>query len=79
MSRLGAKDRDALVLRFFENKNCAEVGTALGASEDAAKMRVNRALEKLRKFFTKRGVSFSGGDCRGDFRQFGAGRARGAG
>jgi RNA polymerase sigma factor (sigma-70 family) len=57
MERLGQKDHDALVLRFFENKNFAEVGAALGASEDAAKMRVNRALEKLRKFFTKRGVS----------------------
>ena len=45
------------MLRFFENKNFAEVGAALGASEDAAKMRVNRALEKLRKFFTKRGVT----------------------
>ncbi len=42
---------------FFENKNFAEVGAALGASEDAAKMRVSRALEKLRKFFTKRGVN----------------------
>ena len=41
----------------MKNKNFAEVGAALGASEDAAKMRVNRALEKLRKFFTKRGVS----------------------
>jgi uncharacterized protein (TIGR03435 family) len=48
------------VLRFFENKNLSEVGLALGASEDAAKMRVNRALEKLRKFFTKRGVALSG-------------------
>ena len=57
MDQLGQKDHDALVLRFFENKNFAEVGAALGASEDAAKMRVNRALEKLRKFFTKRGVS----------------------
>jgi RNA polymerase sigma factor (sigma-70 family) len=56
MDKLGQKDHDALVLRFFENKNFAEVGAALGASEDAAKMRVNRALEKLRKFFTKRGV-----------------------
>jgi len=36
-----------------------EVGAALGASEDAAKMRVNRALEKLRKIFAKRGVTFS--------------------
>ena len=56
MDKLGQKDHDALVLRFFENKNFAEVGTALGASEDAAKMRVNRALEKLRKFFGRRGV-----------------------
>ncbi len=59
MEQLGQKDHDALVLRFFENKNFAEVGAALGASEDAAKMRVNRALEKLRKFFTKRGVTLS--------------------
>jgi uncharacterized protein (TIGR03435 family) len=57
MEKLGQKDHDALVLRFFENKTFAEVGATLGASEDAAKMRVNRAVEKLRKFFTKRGVS----------------------
>ena len=57
MERLGRKDHDALVLRFFENRNFKEVGTALGASEDAAKMRVSRALGKLRKFFAKRGVS----------------------
>ena len=57
MAQLGEKDHDAVVLRFFENKNFEEVGAALGASEDAAKKRVNRALEKLRKFFTKRGVS----------------------
>jgi uncharacterized protein (TIGR03435 family) len=57
MDKLGRKNHDALVLRFFENKNFAEVGAALGASEDAAKMRVQRALEKLRKIFTKRGVT----------------------
>jgi RNA polymerase sigma factor (sigma-70 family) len=59
MGRLGEKDRNAIVLRFFENKNLSEVGAALGTSEDAAKMRVNRALEKLRKIFTKRGVALS--------------------
>lgn len=53
---LGANDRDAIVLRFFEKWSMAEVGAALGASEDATRMRVNRALEKLRKFFNKRGV-----------------------
>ena len=57
MEKLGQKDHDAVVLRFFEGRNFKEVGAALGASEDAAKMRVNRALDKLRKFFTKRGVS----------------------
>jgi uncharacterized protein (TIGR03435 family) len=56
MEQLGKKEHDALVLRFFEGKNFKEVGAALGASEDTARMRVNRALEKLRKFFTKRGV-----------------------
>lgn len=59
LSRLGEKDRNAVVLRFFENKNLQEVGLALGASEAAAKMRVNRALEKLRKIFTRRGVTLS--------------------
>ena len=57
MEQLGQKDHDAVVLRFFEGRNFREVGAALGASEDAAKKRVNRALEKLRKFFTKHGVS----------------------
>ena len=59
IDRLGEKDRNAIVMRFFENKNLSEVGVALGSSEDAAKMRVNRALEKLRKYFTKRGVIHS--------------------
>ena len=56
MLRLGQTDRDALVLHFFEGRNLKEVGTILGASEGATKMRVNRAVEKLRLFFTKRGV-----------------------
>lgn len=56
LGRLGEKDRDALALRFFEGREFAEVGIALGTSEDAAKMRVNRALDKLRKFFARRGV-----------------------
>ena len=59
LDKLGSRDRDAIALRFFENKSFAEVGQATGASEDAAKVRVNRALEKLRKIFTKRGVTLS--------------------
>jgi hypothetical protein len=44
------------VLRFFEAKKMNEVGAALGVNEEAAKKRVNRAVEKLRLYFTKRGV-----------------------
>ena len=53
---LGEADRRAILLRFYEGRNLRDVGAALGASEDAAKKRVNRAVEKLRNFFTKRGV-----------------------
>jgi uncharacterized protein (TIGR03435 family) len=56
MGRLGETDRNAIVLRFFENKTAQEVGAALKLTEAAAHKRVSRALEKLRKFFTKRGV-----------------------
>jgi len=54
---LREKDRQAIVLRFYEGRNLREVGLALGVNEDAAEKWVGRALEKLRKFFTKRGVS----------------------
>ena len=57
MLRLGQTDRDALVLRFFGGRSLNEVGSALGASEEAAKKRVNRALEKLRNYFAQRGVT----------------------
>jgi len=57
MLRLGRADRDALVLRFFEGRNLREVGSVLGTSEDATKMRVRRALEKLRDYFSRRGVN----------------------
>ncbi len=59
LAGLGEKDRQAVVLRFFDGKSFGEVGAALGGSESAAKMRVNRALEKLRKFFAKRDVTLT--------------------
>jgi uncharacterized protein (TIGR03435 family) len=57
MKQLGQKDHDAVVLRFFEGKSFQEIGIAFGASENAAKKRVAHALEKLRKYFSKRGVT----------------------
>jgi RNA polymerase sigma factor (sigma-70 family) len=59
MAGLGQTDRDALMLRYFENKSLREVGSALGTSEEAAKKRVARGLEKLRAFFARRGMAHS--------------------
>jgi RNA polymerase sigma factor (sigma-70 family) len=57
LARLGERDRHALLLRFFDQKNLAEVGLALGLSEDGARRRVQRALEKLRGLLGQRGVA----------------------
>ena len=59
LAGLSAADRHAVVLRYFDGKSLGEVGAAMGASEDAAKKRVTRAVEKLRGFFTKRGVTLT--------------------
>jgi len=59
MANLGDADRDALVLRYFKNEDLRAVGTALGTSDDAAQKRVTRALEKLRAFLLRRGVTLS--------------------
>ena len=59
MSKLSEADRHAVVLRYFDGKSLGEVGAAMGASEDAAKKRVTRAVEKLRGYFTKRRVTLT--------------------
>jgi RNA polymerase sigma factor (sigma-70 family) len=57
MLHLRERDRNALVLRFFQNKSMREVGLALGVEERAAQKRVARSLERLRGFFAARGVA----------------------
>lgn len=56
LARLREGDRHALLLRFFQNKSLAEVGSALGVAEDAARKRVTRALEKLRSELQRDGA-----------------------
>ena len=57
LSELREADRDAVLLRYFENKSLREVGHALGTSDDTAQKRVSRAVERLREFFARRGVT----------------------
>ncbi|HUA67317.1 MAG TPA: sigma-70 family RNA polymerase sigma factor, partial [Candidatus Saccharimonadales bacterium] len=57
MAQLRDKDRDAIVLRYFQNRSLRDVGVVLGINEYAAQKRVGRALEKLRSIFVKRGIN----------------------
>ncbi len=57
MHDLKGDDREAVLLRFFDQLPLAELGTRLGVSENAARMRVDRALERLRAALVKRGVT----------------------
>jgi RNA polymerase sigma factor (sigma-70 family) len=61
MASLGATDRAVLAMRYFENKTAAEIAKALQLNEEAAKKRAIRALEKLRKFLGKKGLTLSAG------------------
>lgn len=58
LADLSEKDRGLIALRFFQQKSHAEIAAALGLNEDASKKRLSRAIERLRGFFTKRGVVF---------------------
>lgn len=57
MHELKETDREAILLRYFENRPFAEVGAKLGLNENAARMRVDRALDKLRDILSKRGLT----------------------
>ena len=57
MHELNEADREAILLRFFENRRLAEIGERFGLSEDAARKRVDRALDKLRERFAQRGIT----------------------
>ncbi len=57
IQQLKLGEQDALMLRFFEDKSYGEVGRILGLDEKTACQRVNRALEKMRGYFSRRGVT----------------------
>jgi len=61
LGELSEPDRDAVLLRYFENKSAAEIATRLGTSAEAAQKRVSRGVERLREIFAKRGVSVGAG------------------
>lgn len=54
---LSDSDRTAVILRFLEQRPFADVGAALRLSPDAARMRTDRALEKLQTWLAGRGIT----------------------
>jgi len=56
INRLGDRDRTAILLRFFEERDFRSISESLGGTEDAARMRVSRALDKLHAHLKRRGL-----------------------
>ncbi|MGH7177898.1 MAG: RNA polymerase sigma factor [Tepidisphaeraceae bacterium] len=56
IAQLGRRDRDGIVLCYFQRQSYRQIGASLGVSEEAARKRVTRAIEKLRDFFHLRGA-----------------------
>ena len=60
MERISESDRNAIILRYFENRPFRDLAAVLGLSEEAAKKRVSRALEKLRSVLARKGIRSTG-------------------
>jgi RNA polymerase sigma factor (sigma-70 family) len=56
VARLKPVDRDALTLRYFQNREVPEVAAALGISPLAAQKRVSRAVARLRDLLARKGI-----------------------
>ncbi|HEU5077807.1 MAG TPA: RNA polymerase sigma factor [Opitutaceae bacterium] len=56
LDQLNERDRRAVLMRFAEGKSFAATGSSLELSEDAARMRVDRALHKVRSHLASRGI-----------------------
>ena len=59
MNELPPADREVVLWRFFDGRPFREIGDLLGLTENAARMRVERALDRLRTVLDHRGISSS--------------------
>jgi RNA polymerase sigma factor (sigma-70 family) len=59
INQMEPEDRLAVLLRFYERRDFRSIGRAVGTSEDGARMRINRALEKLHGLLRQKGVTLS--------------------
>src|SRR4030095_6664915 len=67
LASLRESDRNALLLRYFQQRTVPDVAASLGTSEEAAQKRIERAVEKLRRYFGRCGVAVPAGALMGAF------------
>jgi RNA polymerase sigma factor (sigma-70 family) len=61
LAGLPTADRDAVLLRFYRQSSYRDMAQTLAISEEAVKKRVGRAVERLRRFFGRRGIGLTAG------------------
>ena len=59
LAALSDADRELVMIRFFGNKSHKDLADAFGISEDTARKRLSRAIDRLRRIFARRGVVVS--------------------
>jgi hypothetical protein len=57
LERLGERDRELVLLRFFRGSTFVDLAQRYGITEDAARFRLNRALERMRSLLAKNGIT----------------------
>ncbi len=61
LAHLSERDQQALFLRYYEGRTHKEIATMLGIHERAAQKRTNRAIDRLRASFSRRGITIAAG------------------
>ena len=65
LAALRAREREAILIRYFENKTIAQTAALLKISPEAAAKRLERGVARLRAFFSRRGMVVSGNELTG--------------
>lgn len=56
LAELSSRERDAVLLRYYQDHSVQQVGAALGISQNTATKRITRAIERMREFLAGRGL-----------------------
>ena len=67
LDELNDPERELILTRYFEGRSYGRIAAGLRISEDAARMRTERALERARVLFARRGVTSTAAVMAGAF------------